>query len=152
WILENGLADNLCRTRNDVENAGRKAGLIHDLHRRNIRQWRCTGRLHDYGITAQQRRSDLVAEERQREIPRHDRSANTDRLLNDHAEAAIIELRDVSATNTFRHSGVMVQSVHKSPHFQYGFAHRFSLFLSQESGEFFFTFFDLMAGFKQYLA
>src|SRR5471030_399876 len=66
----------------DVDDAGRYAGLHADFGEQHRRQRGEFGRLEDDRVTGGQRRGDFPGQHQQREIPRHD--------LADHADGAVV--------------------------------------------------------------
>jgi hypothetical protein len=66
----------------DVDHAGRHAGLLADLGEQQRAQRGELGRLEDDGVTGGQRRGDFPGQHQQREVPRHD--------LADHADGAVV--------------------------------------------------------------
>src|SRR5262249_22997501 len=108
-ISQDRLTNDLRWTGDDIEDTRRQAGIVHDPNSFGVRKWSGSGGLHHYRVSTEQRGTDLVAEQRQWKVPRHDGAANADRLFDDDSEAAVIELRHVSAANAFRHSRVVFQ-------------------------------------------
>ena len=79
-MLDDRLPELRARAGEDVEHAGRQPDLDRDLAERQRGQRRLARRLEDDGVAAGQRRRDLPDREQQREVPRHDRGADAERL------------------------------------------------------------------------
>ena len=75
------LADRRRIAGEDVEHALRHAGLFGERHQRQRGQRRFIGGLEHHGAAGGERRRDFSGDHRAREIPRRDRAADADRLL-----------------------------------------------------------------------
>ena len=139
------LSDNASRTGYDIQHARRQAGLIEYVDHFDVRKRRRTCGLHHDGVSCNQRRTNLVAEKRDRKIPGHDRSAYTDRFLDDHSKTPLVEVRNVSTTNGLGKTCIVFNRVHESPDFECGLTQRLALFHGQELYEIFFSLLQLVA-------
>ncbi len=88
WVAGQVLAGGPPRPRNDVDDAGRDAGLTHELTDPERAQRRQLGRFHDDGVACCQGRAHLPAAEHQWEVPRDDRPDDTERLADHVVEEA----------------------------------------------------------------
>lgn len=91
-MLAQHLADRRRVAGDDVEYALGDAGLLGEHGQRQRRQRRLVGGLQHHGAAGRQRRRDFSRDHRVREIPRRDRTADADRLL-DREQARIRTLR-----------------------------------------------------------
>ncbi len=80
------LADGVAVARQDVEHAGRNAGVDRQLGNADGGQRRLLGGLEHHRVAGGQRRAELPAGHHQREIPRHDGRHHADRLAGDQAQ------------------------------------------------------------------
>ena len=72
----------------DVEHAGRQADLLRDLREHVALARRLGRRLEHDRAAGEERGADLVADERDRRVPRDDRADDADRLAHEQAELA----------------------------------------------------------------
>ena len=70
----------------DVDDAGRDARLVQQLHEALAERRRVGRRLEDDGVPADERGQDLPGRDRDREVPRRDHSDDADRLAHAHVE------------------------------------------------------------------
>ena len=101
--------------------------LAHDLGDPEGRQRRRLRRLRDHHVAADERRPELVAEQRRREVPGDDRDDDPERPLEDEPVGADVEVRHVSAAKVLRETGVVLERVHEAGDLDPGLAQRLSL-------------------------
>ena len=77
-----------------VEHAGRHAGALRQFGHGQRRQRRLLGRLDHHRAAGGQRRRHLARDHRDREVPRRDRRAHADRLLDDEVALVVVGGRD----------------------------------------------------------
>ena len=80
------LADALARPQDEVDHAGRDAGLLEQPGQVDRRERGEAGRLDDHRVARGQRRRDLPAQLQQRVVPWPDQPADADRLVDDPAD------------------------------------------------------------------
>ena len=98
------------RGREDVHDALRQAGVLEQLREVERRERRELGRLDDDGAAGGERRRDLAGRHREREVPRRDEEARTDRMLrHDHATGAL-GVRPVAALDA---RGLLAEPAHE---------------------------------------
>jgi hypothetical protein len=86
----------------DVDHAGRQAGLHAQLGEQQRRQRRLLGRLEHHGVAAGQRRRDLPGQHQQRKVPGHD--------LADHAQGPVVR---PLALEQLRPAGMVIEVPHR---------------------------------------
>ena len=87
-MVEQGCADDLGGTGDHVQHSGGQSGTLGQHRQRQRREWRLRRRLDDHRTTSSQRCTRLAGNHRRRKIPRCDRRAHPDRLL-EHQNALI---------------------------------------------------------------
>ncbi len=78
------------RRGDDVQHAGRQAGLLEHLREEQRRERGERGGLQHHGASGRDRRGDLAGGHREREVPRRDEQARTDGPLGDEQPAAAV--------------------------------------------------------------
>src|SRR5262245_43225902 len=74
-ILQQRFADDPARSGNNVEHARGQSGFMENLNDLNVRQW-CRARWFDHdGVSGNEGRTDLIAQQRYRKIHRYNRTA-----------------------------------------------------------------------------
>jgi hypothetical protein len=79
-MLDERLSDRRAGPRDHVEHAGRQPRLARDLREGERRQRRLAGGLPDDGVAAGERGRHFPDGQQQREVPRHDRRHDAQRL------------------------------------------------------------------------
>ena len=143
------FADHAAGAGDDIQHALGSAGVldrfVDDLTSAQIGERRGAGRFDDDAVAGEQRWTELVAHQRNREIPRHDGAADAEGFAQNDAMAAGVEHHRAGA-HGFRHAAVMIEGVDEAADFQNRLAHRLALFFGQQSGELFFLLQNGMAG------
>jgi hypothetical protein len=103
------LADLRAGTGDGVDNARWQPRLHEDLGQAQRRERRRVGRLGDECVAAQQARPELVAQQRRREVPRHDRGHHAQWAAQHAALDAGIESLDGNAADLAAHAGVVLE-------------------------------------------
>ena len=96
------LADASARPEDEVDDAGRDAGLLEQAGQVDRRQRRDLGRLHDRRVPGGERRRDLPADLEERVVPRPDQPADADRLVDDPADGVRVAGVDEAAARPCR--------------------------------------------------
>ena len=86
----------------DVDDSLGQTAIDERLDARQGRQGCGARGLEDHGVARRDRRRDLVRRQRQRKVPRHDRTAHADRLAHDEAVRREVGEADVLAVNLVR--------------------------------------------------
>ncbi len=82
--VDEGVADLRARTSDEVDDAGREAGLRHQLDEERGAMGRVGGRLEDHGVPGHESRHRLPARDRHREVPGRDDPGHAERLADAH--------------------------------------------------------------------
>jgi hypothetical protein len=80
WVASERAADLRAVAGDDVEDAGRKAGLVHAAGELERRHRRIVARFHDDCAAGGESGRELPREKEERRIPRYDRGDNADRF------------------------------------------------------------------------
>src|SRR5207245_2557947 len=83
-VVDDGVTDLRTAARDEVDRARWETGLGHQLDQERRAPRRVAGRLEDDGVAGDERRYDLPARDRHREVPGRDDSSHTDRLTDAH--------------------------------------------------------------------
>ncbi len=83
------LAGRLAEAGHDLEHAVRDTGLARELGEPQRGQRRLLGRLQHNAVAGGERGSDLPARHQQREVPRHDRRHDAERLAHEHDDVGV---------------------------------------------------------------
>ena len=126
-IGDERLAEHGALAGDDLEDALGQAVLAHDLGDAERRQRRRLGRLGDDDVAADERGPELVAEQRRREVPGHDRDDDAERALQDEPVRADVEARHVGAAEVLRETRVVLERVDEARDLQPSLAQRLAL-------------------------
>ena len=118
-------------TGNDVQHTFWQARFLKQADDTQVGKRRRLGGLDHHGVACKQRRTDLVAHQRDRKIPRDDCAHNAERALDDQAVRVLADLRDVAPSNVLSQSGVVLDGVSEAANLEYGFADRFALLFGE---------------------
>ena len=141
-ILQQRFADDPARPGNNVEHARRQSGFMENLNNLNVRQWCRAGGFDHNGVSRNESRTDLIAQQRYREIPRHNRTAHADGFFDDHSITPVIKGGHISAPDGLGQTGVVLQRVGKPADLEDSFLEGFALFFCEKPGEFLLTLFQ----------
>ncbi len=94
-VAAKGLARRFAHAGQHVEDAVRNARFGRDLGEAESGKGRLFGGLQDHGIARGKRRAELPCGHEEREVPRHDRGDDAERLARDHGERVAIGRRDL---------------------------------------------------------
>ena len=119
----------------DVEHAGREAGAMRELGERQRRVRRGLGRLDHDGAAGRQRRRHLARDHRARKIPRRDRRAHADRLLDHDQPAIAADGRDHVAVDALAFLGEPLDVRGADGDFRARFGERLALLGGQDERE-----------------
>ena len=111
----------------DVEDAGGQAGLVEDLGEAQRGQRRRVGGLGHDRVAGQEGGAELVAQQRRREVPRHDRGDDAERAAQHARVDARVDVVDADPAHLARQARVVLERVGGLVQLDLGLADRLAL-------------------------
>src|SRR5215218_5131281 len=117
-MLRERLTGPLARACDDVEHTRRQASFVHDLRYPQRRERGGVGGLRNHDVARDQSRTELVAQERRREVPGHYGPYYSQRTPDYEAVGVLVEVGHVPAPDVPREPHIVLQRVHEASDLQ----------------------------------
>src|SRR5215213_9916513 len=117
-MLRERLPGPLARTGNHVEHARRQASLVHDLRDPEGGERGGIRRLRYHDVSRDKCRTELIAEQRSREVPGHDGPYDAQGAPHYQAVGVLIQIGYVAPADVLGEPRVVLEGVHEPPYLQ----------------------------------